>query len=228
MTRRAIALAAGTLVSLNAVAVLAGPPEAPGAPVHEVNVDANGLIRVHEQGTVMSQVTNFPLDPSGSLSVAGNVGVTGTVAATQSGPWSVALDPAAAGYLSNIDTATSGLRYDTDGNLKVSVAPSDSVADPSVADQSPFGFNSGAGLTAGTHVTISAGGPARVTSYFVQAIEGKLIAIFLRSGFPTFAVRVATGESATAALAHPILADALELQCLPGNDCIVFYSAAAY
>lgn len=233
MARRAIVLAAGTLVTLNAFALsaLAGPPStraAGSAPVHEVNVDANGLIRVHEQGTVMSQVTNFPLDPSGSLSVAGNVAVTGTVGATQSGPWSVGLDPAASSSLSNIDTATSGLQYDTDGNLKVSVAPTGSAADPSVADQTPFGFNPATAFPAGTHVTINAGGPARVTSYFVQAIEGKVHAVFMHSDSPRFGVRVATGESAAAALAHPIQADAWRFECLPGDDCIVFYSAAGY
>src|SRR5688500_4833396 len=97
MASRLIALVAGALAALNVSAASAAePPRAAGsAPVHEVNVDANGLIRVHEQGTVMSQVNNFPLDPVGNLRVSGNVGVTGTVEATQSGPWSVGLDPAA-------------------------------------------------------------------------------------------------------------------------------------
>ena len=234
MANRVLTLAVGMGVAVNLLAGSAWAGTASvgatgAAPVREQNLDANGSIRVHEQGTVMSQVTNFPLNPDGSLKTSGSASVTGTVAATQSGPWSVGLDLAASSYLSNIDTATSGLRYDTDGNLKVSVAPTGSAADPSVADQTPFGINPAAGIPAGTHVTINAGGgPARVTSYFVQAIEGKVQAFFMDSDSPTFGVRLATGESATAALAHPILADAWRFECLPGDDCIVFYSAAGY
>jgi hypothetical protein len=232
MTRRAIALAAGTLLTLNAfaVAALAGPPRAAGsAPVTETNVDANGRIRVHEEGTVSSQVVNFPLDPSGNLKVTGSAAVTGTVEATQSGPWSVGLDPAASSYLSNIDTATSGLHYDTDGNLKVSVAPSDSAADPSVADESPFGFSANGAFPAGESFTIDHPG-ARVTSYFVQALEGQMNVFFLRSGNVAFGFRVVAGQSpiATAHLAHAILADAWRFECGAGSNCVVFYSSAGY
>lgn len=232
MTRRAIALAAGTLLTLNAfaVAAVAGPPRAAGsAPVTEQNVDANGLIRVHEQGTVMSQVTNFPLNPDGSLKTSGGATVTGTVEATQSGPWSVGLDPAASAYLSNIDTATSGLHYDGDGNLKVSLAPTDSAADPSVADQSPFGFAANAGFPAGESFTIDHPG-ARVTAYFVQALEGQMSIYFLRSGSVAFGFRVVAGQSpiATAHLAHAILADAWKFECGAGSNCVVFYSSAGY
>ena len=233
MASRAIALAAGTFLTLNVfvVSALAEPPRAAGsAPVHEVNVDANGLIRVHEQGTVMSQVTNFPLDPGGNLRVSGNVGVSGTVEATQSGPWSVGLDPAASSFLSNIDTATSGLRYDTDGNLKVSVAGSGSAADPSPADFSPFGFSSGAAFPANESFTVDAFTDVKVTSYFVQALEGQINVFFLRSGNVVFGFRVSAGQSdtATAALAHAIVADAWEFECGPSSNCRVFYSAAAY
>lgn len=232
MASRLIALVAGALVALNVSAASAAePPRAAGsAPVHEVNVDANGLIRVHEQGTVMSQVSNFPLDPGGNLRVSGNVGVTGTVEATQSGPWSVGLDAAASSFLGNIDSATSGLSYDTDGNLKVSVAGSGPAADPSPATLAPFGFQSAAAFPASESFTVNAAGPVKVTSYFVQALEGVIEVFFMRSGNPAFAFRVAAGQSpiATAALAHAIVADAWRFECGAGSNCIVFYSAAAY
>jgi len=232
MASRAIALAAGTLLTLNAfaIAAVAGPPNAAGsAPVTETNVDANGRIRVHEQGTVSSQVTNFPLDPNGNLKVSGSATVTGTVEARQSGPWSVGLDPAASTHLGNIDTATSGLRYDTDGNLMVSVAPTTSAADPSVAGQSPFGFGASSAFPAGESFTVDHPG-ARVTSYFVQALEGQMNVLFLRSGSVAFGFRVVAGQSpiASAPLAHAIQADAWRFECGSGGNCVVFYSAAGY
>jgi hypothetical protein len=217
MTRRAIALAAGTFLTLSgfAASALAEPP---AKPVHEINVDANGLIRVHEQGTVSSQVVNFPLDAQGNLKTA----------ATQSGPWSVGLDTAASSSLSNIDTATSGLHYDADGNLKVSVAPTGSAADPSVADRSPFGFQQAATIPAADSLTINAGAPVNVTSYFVHAVEGTIAAIFMESENHRFAFLVEAGQSVTGSVAHAIRADTWQLQCAPGNNCIVFYSAAGY
>jgi hypothetical protein len=232
MASRLIALVAGALVALNmSAASAAEPPRAAGsAPVHKVNVDANGLIRVHEQGTVMSQVNNFPLDPGGNLRVSGNVGVTGTVEATQSGPWSVGLDPAASSSLSNIDTATSGLHYDTDGNLKVSMAGSGSPADPTPADFPPFGVHASGTITAGESITVNAFADVNVTSYFVEALEGQMNVWFLRAGSVVFGFRVVAGQSpiATASLAHAILADAWQFQCVSGSNCLVFYAAAAY
>jgi hypothetical protein len=225
---------AGTLVALNGVAVSVRAENPPGkagsAPVTETNVDASGRIRVHEQGTVLSQVTNLPLDAAGNLRTSGSAVVSGTVGATQSGPWSVGLDPAASSFLSNIDTATSGLRYDVDGNLKVSVAPTSSAADPSVADQSPFGFGAASAFPAGESFTINHGADTRVTSYFVQALEGEIKVFFLRAGSVTFGFRVAAGQSAiaSASLAHAILADSWTFECGPSSNCVVFYSAAGY
>ena len=228
MASRLIALVAGTLVALNVSAVSAAePPRAPGsAPVHEVNVDANGLIRVHEQGTVMSQVTNFPLDPGGNLRVSGDVGVSGTVGATQSGPWSVGLDPAASSFLSNIDTATSGLNYDTDGYLKVSMAPTTSAADPSVADRSPFGFSAGSSFT-GTIIVQTGPPAARLTAYFFET-DHDLTVTFEADESVIFGFIVRAGHPVTASFHHAILADAMRMTCMGGNTCAVTRSVAGY
>jgi len=50
-----------------------------GLATREQNLDANGLIRVHEQGTPTVSVGNFPLDANGNLKVAGSANVSGTV-----------------------------------------------------------------------------------------------------------------------------------------------------
>ena len=234
MANRAMTLAAGMLVAVNASAASAwaGPPSAGAAgsaPVREQNLDANGSIRVHEQGTVMSQVTNFPLNADGSLKTAGSCSVTGTVAATQSGPWSVGLDPAASSSLTNIEVATSGLQYDGDGNLLVSLGGSGSPADPSVADRTPFGLSFATGINAGESFTLNAASPARVASYYFRATEGTITVLFMQNDSPTFGFPLTTGQSSTAALAHAILADALRIECQAGgSNCVVFYSVAGY
>lgn len=72
------ALALGALAIVVIVGMLfqqpaaADPPDpTPGAtnPVREQNLDAAGLIRVHEQGTADVNVTNTPLDVQGSVDV---------------------------------------------------------------------------------------------------------------------------------------------------------------
>lgn len=54
-----------------------GPPS--GLSTREQNLDTNGLIRVHEQGTPTVSVGNFPVDANGNLKVAGSSNVSGTV-----------------------------------------------------------------------------------------------------------------------------------------------------
>jgi hypothetical protein len=48
------------------------PTPGPSQPVLEQNLDANGLIRVHEQGTANVNVTNVPLPVSGNVNVTGS------------------------------------------------------------------------------------------------------------------------------------------------------------
>lgn len=235
MSIRATALAAGIVAALGPLAA-SGALAAPGssasgsAPVTETNVDQTGSIRVHEQGTVNSSVVNFPLDAAGNLKVSGSAVVSGTVAATQSGPWSVALDAAPAASLSNIESATAGLRYDTDGNLQVSLAGGGSPADPSVADQSPFGFSSDVAVNAGESFTVQANpSPVRITSFFVQVKQGEATVFFQRNEGVAFAFRLAAGQSLMNSPAHAILADAMRVQCASGgNHCILFHSVTGY
>jgi hypothetical protein len=51
------------------------PTPGPSQPVREQNLDPNGLIRVHEQGTANVNVTNVPLPVSGTV----NADVTGSI-----------------------------------------------------------------------------------------------------------------------------------------------------
>jgi hypothetical protein len=62
-----VALAVVTGVAVQSQA--AGPPT-PLA-VSETNRDADGLIRVHEQGVADTRVTNLPVNENGDLRVAG-------------------------------------------------------------------------------------------------------------------------------------------------------------
>jgi len=69
----------------------AGPPSA--ALVREQNLDAQGLIRVHEQGIANVNVTNLPLDAGGNVRVGGAVDVTGSVEIAKTAPVEVRNTP---------------------------------------------------------------------------------------------------------------------------------------
>jgi len=104
----------GATVFRDRIAQAAGSAMAdkPTAPVEEQNLDANGNIRVHEQGT--ASVT-------GTLSLSGNAN---TVKIDPSAN-TVALSSAdrdkldtANGHLAGIDSATGKLTFDSSGNLR--------------------------------------------------------------------------------------------------------------
>jgi hypothetical protein len=89
----------------------------------EVTADVSGSVNVAGTVTVGNEATN-PVPVSGDVTadVTGSVDIDGTVATTQSGAWTVGLDAAAVGHLSDIDDATAPLTYDASGNLNVNVA----------------------------------------------------------------------------------------------------------
>ena len=70
----ALAAILGLGLSL-AIADAPNPTPGPSQPVREQNLDPNGLIRVHEQGTANVNVTNVPLPVTGTV----NANVTGSV-----------------------------------------------------------------------------------------------------------------------------------------------------
>jgi hypothetical protein len=225
------AVAVGAIVSLNVIvasAVLGARPAAGShdKEVREQNVDANGFIRVHEQGTSNSRVTNLPLDEAGRLKVSGSAAVTGTVAASQSGTWTVGLDPAASVDLGNIAGATSGMSYDAGGNLRVSVAGG-SAADPSVASRSPFGYSAHSTIPAGDSVTIDAADPTRVTAISFHT-DHDVIVTFSHAGSVMLGLRVPANQSVVQSFAHAVLADSMQVRCLGGSACTVLKSVAAY
>jgi hypothetical protein len=230
MRTRVAALAVVFLaVNIAAAAALIGSGSVRGAgsaPVTETNLDASGAIRVHEQGTAESRVVNLPLDAAGNLRTAGAATVQGTVAATQSGPWSVSLDPAPAADLGAIAGATSSLRYDADGNLRVTVGGGASAADPSEAGRSPFGFSHST-IPAETQVTLTAGSVARVTAYSFHS-DHDVTAFFEEGDDLRFAIFVPAGQSMVGSFPHAIPADTLKLLCGGGSACYVLYSVAAY
>lgn len=118
---RAPGWAAVLLVGLIAGMVLvqpgsAAPPEEipqPDTPVVEQNLDGDGYIAVHEQGTANVNVTG------GSMSVGGTVSAaqsgTWTVDATQSGPWTVTVGNPAASPVS-VESVQAPLREPFNAN----------------------------------------------------------------------------------------------------------------
>jgi len=192
-------------------------------------------------------VMNFPLDQAGSLRTSGQCTVSGTVGATQTGPWSmaqggawsvgqagawsvgqagswsVALGGAAATALGNIDAATAGLRYDGDGNLKVSVGGG-SPADPTPATRSPFGYSAFSSFTGTVDVP---GTLTNLTAYSFHS-DHNMLAVLSRPGTSPFGIYVAANQPAVGSFAHAIPTDGLSLQCLNGATCTVLISAAGY
>jgi len=209
MPKRAAALVMGASVSLGLFLSASGAA-------------ASG--RDHEKDV---RVTNLPLDANGQLKVAGAAVVSGTVAATQSGPWAVALDPSASTSLGQIAAATSGLRYDADGNLQVAVSGGGSSADPSVADRAPFGFSFAASIPGGSTVDVDAGDAARVTAYSFRADHDVLV-LFSQDGSTRLAVWVKANEPAAMSFHHALRADRMSIRCLGGDACVVMHSVAAY
>lgn len=151
------------------------------------------------------------------------VGQSGAWSVGQSGPWTVGLEGPASAALANIDAATSALRYDADGNLKVSITGG-SAADPSVADHSPFGFSAHSSFTGTVDIP---GAESRVTSYSFYS-DHDMVAIFMHGGHNVLALRVPANQSFVGSFYHAILADNLQLQCLGGSTCTVMNSTAGY
>jgi len=77
------------------------------APVTEQNVDANGFIRVHEQGTV-------PV--TGTLSISSSANTVNLGSSDHN------LLDSSNTHLASIDSQTSKLKFDSDGNLKTTTA----------------------------------------------------------------------------------------------------------
>ena len=202
-------LAAATAAALAVPAAAAGPGAAPSGP----------------DVTIVGPLENGAVKISGTATVNGDVAATqaGPWSVGQSGPWSVGLEGPASTALLNIDAATAGLRYDTEGNLKVSVGPG-GASDPSVASRSPFGFSAHSSFN--DSVTIP-GSLANVTSYSFHS-DRDMIAIFMRDGSPAFGLRVAANQSVVGSFHHAIPADALQLQCVGGGACTALVSAAGY
>lgn len=191
--------------------------------------------RAHEENAKPVTIVG-PLDAAGAVKVGGGVAATqsgawavgqaGTWSVGQSGAWFVGLDGAASATLGHIDAATSGLRYDGDGNLRVSVAGG-GAADPSPADRSPFGFSAHSTIAAGDTVNIDAGGLVKVAAYSFHT-DHDIIVVFLRGGSVAFGLRVPAGQSAVTSFAHAIVADRMQIQCPGGDACTVLNAVAAY
>lgn len=192
-----------------------------------------------------------PLDPNGAVKVSGSATVSGTVAATQSGAWSVGqsgpwsmaqagawsvgqagawsvgLEGPASAALANIDAATAGLRYDTDGNLKVNVSGG-SAADPSVADSNPFGWSATSSIPGNDSAVIEAYRTVYVTAYSFHADRDMIITFGRGDSTVAFGVRVPAGQSIVGSFAHAIPCDRLRLRCMGGDTCTFLQSVAAY
>jgi hypothetical protein len=172
-------------------------------------------------------VANFPLDAAGNLRVAGSSSVTGTVAATQSGSWTVLLDSTASSQLGAIGAHTAGLSYDPEGNLRVSVAGSGGAADPTPANRSPFGTSITSGIPGDSTAISDAGELVHVTAYSFHS-DRDLVVLFEREGSVAYALRVPAGQSMTGSFAHAIVADRLMLRCMSSDMCTILSSVAAY
>jgi hypothetical protein len=111
-------------------------------------LDSNGNVKVHEQGTA---------------TVSGTVGISSSAN-------TVGLDPTASGqldtanaHLANVDSATSKLTFDADGNLKTA----DSMSSPASFVFSPV-YSVDAGGTPGGIQTIQFGRVVRVSLFNVS------------------------------------------------------------
>jgi hypothetical protein len=218
--RSATAVALGALaLGMGAVCEGAVDPRAAGsAPVTIVGpVDTNGSVKISGTATVNGTV-------AATQSGAWSVGQSGAWTVGQSGPWTVGLEGPAAAALGHIDAATAGLRYDDDGNLKVSI-PGGSAADPSVADRSPFGFSAHSSFTGS--ITIAGPADGKVTAYSFHS-DHDMVVVFERGGSAAFALWVPANQSVVGSFHHALQADGLQLQCQGGGTCTVLYSAAGY
>jgi hypothetical protein len=128
--RLAVALAAVLLLTALALPASAAPPAG-----------------VSGEVTIANEETD-PVPVAGSV----DANVTGSVAAAQDGSWTVALDATASEQLTAIADATSGLTYDTAGNLIVR-APSQLQSSTGFATSS---FTSSIRVVASPPATVSA------------------------------------------------------------------------
>jgi hypothetical protein len=88
------------------------------ATMSNLPLDANGNLKVSEQGTTNVNVTNSSVPVSGSVSVSGNVGISDSAN-------SVKLDPAA--NTVKFDSAANGVKLDGSGNT-VKIDPASNAA----------------------------------------------------------------------------------------------------
>jgi hypothetical protein len=178
-------------------------------PVAETNLDANGLIRVHEQGTADTRVTNLPIAAGGGLAVEGTVGIEGTIPVIG--------------------------KLEVDGPVEIAKMPSVTIAgtptvhldnaiklDPPTAGT--LAYSALSGLPSGhPDNPILLGDDPRVTSVSLWASSD---AHFQLGGDATFSIHVKAGTNVVHSFVTPLRSKFLDVTC-PGG-CDVSISVVGY
>jgi hypothetical protein len=195
VNRIATAGATGLIVvALTTVSGGARPSAAAGPPgpvaVSETNLDAGGLIRVHEQGVADSRVINLPLDQDGDLRVDGEVEVEG--------PIDIGNTPTV--HVGNTPGVTVTNPLTIERSPARTLVHNRLMTIPSSAPVGPIGLGSdGAEVTA---VSLWASSDAN----------------FAFGGEALFAIHVEGGTGLVESFDTPLLADALFVECPGGCD----------
>jgi hypothetical protein len=185
-----------------AAALAVHPGQAAAAPgplaVWETNRDADGLIRVHEQGVADTRVTNLPLDRNGDLRVAGLLEIEG--------PIDIGNTPTV--HVGNSPSVTVTDSVTIERRPARTLAHDRLMTIPSSAPVGPIAL--GAPGTEVTAISLWASSDANFSFG-----DGAL-----------FAIHVAGGSGLVEVFDIPLLADELVIEC-PGG-CQVAFSVAGY
>lgn len=205
---------AGVILAGTADAGSPGPPG--GQAVAEQNLDEDGLIRVHEQGTADVTVTNDSLDVDLAFPDTQDVNVTNT-------PLPV----------------TGDVTADVSGS-SVSVSDPVDVAGPVEVTGSVEveGGSPGFRLTE-TQMSLCAPCEVGVESAPAGALSGPVTSVsffsdkasslrFAKGGDSVHTIFVGAGETVNVTFPHPLDADGATITCPPGERCRVRYAIAGY
>lgn len=233
MRMRGIAVAGAAALALAGAAGQAAERSAGSAPVTIVGPLENGAVKISGTASVNGTVA---ATQSGAWSVgqAGpwSVAQSGSWLVGQSGPWSVAQAGAwSVGLEGPASTALLNIDAATaglryDADGNLKVNVSGGGSAADPSVADRMPFGFSAHSTFSDSVTIP--GPlTNVTSYSFHS-NRDMIAIFMRGSGAAFGLRVTGGQSLVGSFHHAIPADTLQLQCVGGGECTALISAAGY
>lgn len=119
------AFIAGVLIGVTILSGTAWAPPASPLRVQEQNLDASGNIKVHEQGTAMTTVTNLPVDEVGDLRISGGSAPRGRTVQIVTDPVTIAADDVfLTEFQDTADCANLAVFWEEGGGILLSLEPS--------------------------------------------------------------------------------------------------------